>query len=290
MIADLSSIDGLNAKRLAVLTDTLSIRTPGDLARADRRAIHAAMRAQGLRPTLEEISIWQDDARDMATASDPGWEQVAAFVVSFEQRQTDAGPQRRVAAEQAEREPPVPREVWPDWQDTAVSDWMLHQLPAEQAEHADAPEATNRTGPSGQAVPPAGPPDQTPTPATGPHGTSRPALTIADAVMLIPGTAPLRLISAGDDVADVPSGTRLKVIVFGAAAGQQILIALRVRRPGRPTLTVPAVASTTVNEPVEIDLSAVPPGTHAAALAAWTESGSAAPVVHTLPRLRIEET
>ncbi len=290
MIADLSSIEGLNARRLAVLTDTLSIRTPGELFRADRRAIHTAMRAQGLRPTLEEISIWQDDARDMATVGDPGWEQVAAFVVSFEQRDSDQGPERRVAAEQAEREPPVPREVWSGWRATAVSDWMLRQLPTGQTAGASPADATSRTGSDSSDEPRSDRPGKTPKPAHGPVSRSRPVLAIADTVMLISGRAPLELIPAAEDIADVPPGARLKVTISGAAAGQQIHLALRVRRPGRPTLTVPAATSTTADEPVEIDLSPIPSGTHLASLAAWTESGSAAPVVHKLPRLRIDET
>jgi hypothetical protein len=153
MIADLSLIEGLDAERLAVLAETLSIRTPAELVRADRRTVLAAMQARGLRPTLEEISTWQDDARAIASAGDPGWEQVAAFVVSFEQRDTEHGWERRVAAEQAEREPPVPREIWPDWHGGAVSAWMLRQLPAGQTQGTGSTDPTDRTGPDRPAQP-----------------------------------------------------------------------------------------------------------------------------------------
>jgi hypothetical protein len=286
MIADLSSIEGLNAKRLAVLAETLNIRTPGELLRADRRVIFAAMRGRGLRPTLEEISTWQDDARDLAAAGDPGWQQMAAFVVSFEQRDTEHGVERRVAAEQAEHEPPVPRQVWPQWQGAAVSAWMLRQLPAGQTEQAGAIVRIGRD----RGDEPAAERPETPTPAASARSTARPALTIERAELVIPGQAPRGLIPAAGESAAISSGARLKVTVSGASPGQQIRVALRVRRPGRPALTLHPPASTTPGAPVEIDLSALPPGPHAAVLAAWTDDGSAAPTVHQLPRLRVDAT
>jgi len=288
MIADLSSIDGLKEKHLAVLTDTLNIRTPSELVRADRREIHAAMWQRRLRPTLEKISTWQDDARDMAATGDPAWEQVAAFVVSFEQRDSDYGLERRVAAEQAEHPPPVPREVWPEWQGApAVGSWMLRQLPAEQTEGASSTEQAARAGLDRQDEPEAEQPD---TQTAAASSRPRPALAIDHAELLIPGKAPLGLIPAAEAEAQVPSGARLKMTVSGSAAGQQIQVALRVRRPGRPALTPHPPTSTTAHAPVEIDLTALPSGTHTAVLAAWTDDGSAAPIVHKLPPLRFDET
>jgi hypothetical protein len=289
MIADLSSIEGLNAKRLAVLAETLNVRTPGELVRADRRVVFAAMKRGGLRPTLEEISTWQDDARDLAAAGDPGWQQVAAFVVSFEQRDTEHGVERRVAAEQAEHEPPVPREVWPDWHGAAVSAWMLRQLPAGQTEQAGATGPMDRTAVKRRDEAAAEQPER-PQPGPAARSRARPPLTIERAELVIPGRAPLELIPAGGGIAGVASGARLKVTVSGAAPGQQIRVALRVRRPGRPALTPHPLASTTPGTPVEIDLSALPPGPHAAVLAAWTDDGSVAPTVHQLPTLRTDET
>ena len=69
MAGDLESVPGLRPKHLAILTDTLGLVTPVDLYRADRRDIHKAMRRLKPRPTLEEISTWQDDARDLASGS-----------------------------------------------------------------------------------------------------------------------------------------------------------------------------------------------------------------------------
>ncbi|MDQ2750332.1 MAG: hypothetical protein M3Y44_12530 [Actinomycetota bacterium] len=287
MIADLSSIEGLNAKRLAALADALSIRTPGELVRADRRAILAALRKRGLRPTLEEISTWQDDARDTAAAGDPGWEQVAAFVVSFEQRRSDDVLERRVAAEQAEHELPAPRAEWSDWNGAAVYTWMLDLLPAARMEGAGSPDLTDRADPDRQDEPAAERPDNTAVPATAARRSARPALAIKQAELLIVGKTPVGLIPDAEEVVDIPPGTRLKVTLSESAAGRQIQVALRVRRPGRAALTPHPPASATAEAPVEIDLSALPSGTHTAVLAAWTEDGSIAPTVHKLPTLRI---
>jgi len=282
MTPDLSSIKGITPKRLAVLAETLNISTPGDLVRADRRTILDEMKRQRLRLTLEEISTWQDEARDLAAAGDPGWEQVAAFVVSFEQRETEQGVERRVAAEQAEHEPPVPHQSWPDWPDTAVSAWMQRRLPTSQTDDTDAPSATPADEPSESRAEQSE--SVTPVAATG--ATTRPSLTIDKAELVIPGQPSVSLDPETEEPIDVPSGAQLRVTTSGAASGQGIQVALRVRRPGRPSLTQSPTAATP-NAPAEIELSALPPGTHAAVLAAWTADGSAAPTVHQLRPLRV---
>lgn len=291
MAADLSSIPGLHAKHLGILAESLSISTPSELLRADRRVIHTAMRRLRPRPTLAEISTWQDTARDVAAASDPEWEQVAAFVVSFEQQEDEDGLKRRVAAEQAEHAPPVPREVWPQWQCAAVCTWMLRQLHAER-EQVDEHRATDQSAGGGQsqdAVEATDQSDNGTPPLTTAVSTPRPALAINRANLLRPGKTPLKLVPPVDDEieVDVPSGARLKVTVSGSPAGQPVNVALRVRRPGHRTLTPHSPVSTTTDASVEIDLSNLPPGTHMAVLAIWTDDGSAAPNVRRLPRLHV---
>jgi len=292
MSADLSSIEGLNAKHIAVLAEALGIRTPGELVRADRRAIHTATRRLRPRPTLEDISTWQDHARDLVTAADPGWQQVAAFVVSFEQRDTQHGLERRVAAEQAEHAPPVPRKAWPQWQGAAVASWMLRQLRAELPEAVPSTEQPRQPGPAGrQDEPAAEHPDEAGPPvgvaaAAGP----RPTLAIERAELLTPGKTPIALTPDAETEADVSLGTRLTVTVSGVAANQQIHVALRVRRPGRPALTPHPPISTTADTPIEIDLSQLPTGTHTAVVTAWTDDASAVPAVRKLPTLRVEKT
>ncbi|MEP6527922.1 MAG: hypothetical protein ABJA86_12245 [Nocardioidaceae bacterium] len=71
MAGDLSSIPGLQAKHLTVLTGPLQFTDAKDLASADRRVVHNAMRRLRPRPTLEQISTWQDHARDLAASDSP---------------------------------------------------------------------------------------------------------------------------------------------------------------------------------------------------------------------------
>jgi len=63
-----------------VLHAKLGITTPEALMRADRRVVHASMSRVRPRPTLEDVSRWQDRARDLVppgpTVTEPGWDQV----------------------------------------------------------------------------------------------------------------------------------------------------------------------------------------------------------------------
>jgi hypothetical protein len=134
MASELSSILGLRPKHAAVLIGTLRISTAQQLASVDRRVIHAAMRRLRPAPTLEAISGWQDQARDLAGAhAEPvtssrigrtGWEQAAAFVVSFETRKTRTDLDHRLVVEQVEQAPPEPRQEWPAWAPEAAWTWM----------------------------------------------------------------------------------------------------------------------------------------------------------------------
>jgi hypothetical protein len=147
MASELSSIPGLTPKHAAMLTGTLQVSTARQLASADRRAIHFAMRRLRPAPTLEAISDWQDHARDLAAtyvdspvpsgqALPAGWEQAAAFVVSFETRQASTDKDHRLVVEQVEQAPPEPRQEWPAWTPDAAWTWML--------ERAEPTEGTNR--------------------------------------------------------------------------------------------------------------------------------------------------
>ena len=153
MASELSSIPGLRPKHAAVLTGTLQMSTVRQLANAYRRVLHAGMRR--LRPalTLEAISGWQDHARELAEAhaGQPatssrlggiGWEQSAAFVVSFETRETSADQDHRLVVEQVEQAPPEPRQEWPTWTPDAAWTWMLER--AEASDDTSGHAASNR--------------------------------------------------------------------------------------------------------------------------------------------------
>lgn len=291
----LGSIEGMQAKHVAILADELDIRTPGDLARVDRRVIHAAMRQLRPWPELEEISRWQDAARDIATASaDPDWEQAAAFVISFETRSTEAGSQQRVVAEQAERTPP-PRQVWSGWACEPVGAWLEEQAGA-QATAADdeAAEVDEAPPPGGLAPGPAadGGPAGPQRPSSGAAGSSgdspagrttaagsppRPTVTLEEATLLTAGGPAVDLVSAEEAV--VGPHARLRVTVSGGFPCGGVSVALRLRRPGRPSSVPhdPVVARSGV--PVEIELDRVPRGAFAAVLALWAPDGAVEPSV-----------
>lgn len=138
MASEISSILGLRPKHAAALVGTLRISTAQQLASVDRRVIHAAMRRLRPAPTLEAISGWQDQARDLAGAhaDEPvtsnqlggtGWEQAAAFVVSFETRKTRTDQDHRLVVEQVEQAPPEPRQEWPAWAPEAAWTWMCER-------------------------------------------------------------------------------------------------------------------------------------------------------------------
>ena len=82
---DLSSIPGLEDKHLRALARQ-NVTDLAGLADADRQAIYWAMANLRPRPTLEQISRWQDDARNMLPEPETGasdWHPAASFVVVF---------------------------------------------------------------------------------------------------------------------------------------------------------------------------------------------------------------
>ncbi len=268
MASELSSIPGLGPKHEAVLTGPLRIRTALELARADRRVMHAAMRRMRPAPTLEDIAGWQDHARDLAAAAraespgppgppgpagQSGWEQVAAFVVSFETRQTTADPERRLVVEQVEQAPPEPRQEWPAWSREAAWTWMLERLEAEQAA-PDSPPAQRES--PGQDLAAAGQP--------GPGAESQPESAAHRG--RVPGA-----------------------ITATSAPDLPLQVGLRLRRPDAPS-HAPCPAVTAVSgETAEIDLDGLPPGEHAAVLTIWASHGKAAAAVIPLPRLCVPQ-
>ena len=92
---DLSGISGLDDRHRAVLAQKLGITTYYELIMADRQRIADAFGRRAIRPALEDVSAWQDEARRLRAASigasvsalaAPGWQSAATFVVAFEER------------------------------------------------------------------------------------------------------------------------------------------------------------------------------------------------------------
>src|SRR5512135_3218060 len=106
-ISDLSGISGLDEKRRAVLAQKLEITNCYELIMADRQRIVDAFGRRSYRPTLEDVAVWQDEARRIHASSmdasvsaiaSSGWEPAATFVVAFEERGRGDAMERRVVA------------------------------------------------------------------------------------------------------------------------------------------------------------------------------------------------
>ena len=159
---DLSSIEGLADKHLRALARQHVTDLRG-LVQADRRVLYRAMANLRPRPTLEQISRWQDDARSKLGEIVPDaseWQTAASFVVVFSQRQVDDTWERRVEAERTEVEPERNPQVWSGWDSRPVCDWMLSQLSP-----ADEPGVRPAGKPAEEPAAPAPAPPRSPRPA-----------------------------------------------------------------------------------------------------------------------------
>ncbi len=271
-INDLDQLDGPSGEQLEVLADKLSITTPRQLILAERQTIVDGFGRRKIKPTLEEVAEWQDEARRRlgraasgpTDADDQGWDQVAAFVVAFEERQGDEGPERRVAAEQAEVEPDArreDREVFDDWISATVHQWMVARVdptvladetleePAGPAGSDDAAVDEPREGPAAademvEPTPAPGPP----TPVKqGQAVAERPRIKVLRATLSSGGgeievVAPDRPPPPGTRIWDRP--TRLTVDFVGPSAG--VVVALDLGAIGQP-----GQALTGALEPIE---------------------------------------
>jgi hypothetical protein len=290
--SDLSSIPGLRPKHIAVLTGSLQIRTALDLVRADRRVVYAAMRRLRPAPTLEDIAGWQDHARDLAVAipaelpGSPGWEQVAAFVVSFEVRQARGDPDRRLVVEQVEQAPPEPRREWPGWPRETAWTWMLERVAAEGGSAEPQPALRELTGQEPIAA--ARPASETPEPTSASHlGRVPPAITTGTPELVL-ATGVVRPLDAVGHSVDIPPSAALRITVT-SEPGMTLHVALRLRRAGRPSHAPSPPVTAISGEAAEIDLDRLPAGEHAAVLTVWAPRGAAAAAVIPLPRLRVPE-
>lgn len=146
---DLATLGSLLEKHRKVLAEELDVTTCRALVMAERRPILAAMRRRRItpRPTLEDIAVWQDEARaQLAAAPSPtgvasathDWERAASFAVVFDQREGDSGREQRLAVEQTEIEGAAPEHVWLSWDCSELCAWMRGQIEAAVATAATA--------------------------------------------------------------------------------------------------------------------------------------------------------
>jgi hypothetical protein len=273
---DLSSIPGLEDKHLRALARQ-NVTDLAGLADTDRQAIYRAMANLRPRPTLEQISRWQDDARNMLPEPETGasdWHPAASFVVVFSQRRAGDTWERRTEAERTEVEPEQNPQIWSGWDCEPICAWMMGQL--DQADPAQPP---SEPPPEAAAEPPAAEP-----------AAGRAQLTI-DSATIIDAAGRADVVTAGALAADPPrelvAPVRVVLTVSGARPGTQVQAVTRILRPDdfgwnpQDPVVVPDSGR------AEFDLSAVPAGEHELALIAWAPDATANLVSVSVPRMTI---
>jgi hypothetical protein len=273
---DLSSIPGLEDKHLRALARQ-NVTDLAGLADADRQAIYRAMANLRPRPTLEQISRWQDDARNMLPEPETGasdWHSAASFVVVFSQRRAGDTRERRTEAERTEVEPEQNLQIWSGWDCEPICAWMMGQL-----DQADPAQPSSEPPPEAAAEPPSAEP-----------AAGRAQLTI-DSAAIIDAAGRADVVTAGAVTADPPrelvAPVRVVLTVSGARPGTQVQAVTRILRPDdfgwnpQDPVVVPDSGQ------AEFDLSGVPVGEHELALIAWAPDASANLVSVSLPKMTI---
>jgi hypothetical protein len=300
---DLSSIEGLADKHLRALARQ-NVTDLRGLVQADRCVIYRAMANLRPRPTLEQISRWQDDARSKLGETGPDaseWQMAASFVVVFSQRQVDDTWERRVEAERTEVEPERSRQVWPGWDAQAACDWMVGQLsqtdsagvrPAEELAEvrADEPAEVAAEVPADEpaevrAEEPAGVPA-----VPLPTAASRAQLRI-DSAAIIDAAGQTDVVTAGVLAAnprtDLVAPVRVVFTVGGAPPGARLLAVTRIQHPDGPGWNPRDPVALTGPGRAEFDLALLPAGNHEMSLIAWAPEATAKPVSVRLPAVTI---
>jgi hypothetical protein len=287
---DLSTIPGLEDKHLRALSRQ-HVTDLRSLVQADRRVIYRAMANLRPRPTLEQISRWQDDARSkleqvVTDASD--WHTAASFVVVFSQRQVDDTWERRVEAERTEVEPERNLQVWSGWDCAPICGWMLGQ--PDLVESAAAPPSPAQSAAAQAAAVQAVAVPAAPAQAAAAQAGGRAQLRI-DSAAIIDATGRADVVTAGALVPNPPTDlvapVRVVLTVGGAQPGAQLQAVTRILRPDGPGWNPQDPVVLPGSGQAEFDLSAVPAGEHEMSLIAWASDATATLVSVSLPRVTI---
>ncbi|MBO0825928.1 MAG: hypothetical protein J2P27_19045 [Actinobacteria bacterium] len=288
---ELESIPGLAENHRRVLARKAGITSLRALADADQRAVYTALATIRPRPSLARIAGWQDDARSrLADAANdrPAWQTAASFAVIFALRQVDGRWERRLEAEQTEVEPaPEPRQ-WAGWDCGPLWDWMHDQLGVEEDLEEDKVDAA---GPAGAAVESAAVESAEPAAAAAP-APERARLRI-DSVTITDARRDVDLVSAGKLVAAPPGDlrppVRMRFIVHGGRAGQQLRAAVWFRRPDGPGWSPQDPVTVPASGQAEFDLTTVPDGGHDVRLLAWATDPGVRLAAVSLPELTFRQ-
>jgi hypothetical protein len=273
---DLSSIQGLEDRHLRALARQ-NVTDLRGMVHADRQAIYRGLANLRPRPTLEQISRWQDEARTMlgeTQADTSDWHPAASFVVVFSQRRAGDTWERRTEAERTEIEPEQSLQIWSGWDCEPICAWMMGQL-----DQADTAQLSSEPPPEAAAGPPAAEPS-----------TGRARLTI-DSAVIIDAAGQADVVAAGAVVADphteLVAPVRVVLTVSGARPGTQLQAVARILRPDGPGWNPQDPVIVPDSGQAEFDLSRVPPGEREMALIAWAPDATANLVSISLPRMTI---
>jgi hypothetical protein len=291
-VDDLSGISGLDDRQCAVLAQKLGITSCYELIMADRQRIADAFGRRAIRPTLEDVSAWQDEARRIRAASidasvsataASGWQSAATFVVAFEERGQGDALERRIVAEQTEVEPeasPQQRSQWPGWTCDDACQWMLERVggPASPAPPGPAQTALPaEAGPAGAGV-----------------GETRTAgaramidiegANLADSSGSIELVAGSRPVPQDRRIWSQPA--QLIVMLGPARTGPQTSVVLQLAQTGGPKQNIAGHLDGT-GQVAEVDLSGLADGEYIPAIVASTRDGSFLPRVVKLPAVEV---
>lgn len=286
-INDLSGISRLDDKQRTVLAQKLEITNCYELIMADRQRIVDAFGRRIIRPTLEEVAVWQDEARRLrASAIDAvvsasaaaGWEPKVTFVVAFEERRQGDAWEHRIVAEQTDIEPeasPEQRSQWPNWACDDTCRWML-QLVGVSA-------ASTPPGPAQIASVTEADPSETRTTGTRSKIDIERA-NLADSrgdIDLVAGSSQVpqdRLVWA--------QPARLYVTLSSTRTGPRTSVVLQLVQVGGQKHNL-AGHLDDVSRVAKIEVSGLPDGEYKPAIVAWTPDGSSLPRVVKLPTVEV---
>jgi hypothetical protein len=306
---DLSGISGLDDRHRAVLAQKLGISTYYELIMADRQRIADAFGRRAIRPALEDVSAWQDEARRLRAASigasvsalaAPGWQSAATFVVAFEERGQGAALERRIVAEQTEIEPePSPQEQsqWAGWACGDACRWMLERVGARAAPALPRPPRTVPPAESGtaEAYPGEAAPEE-PRPAEASTAEASAAETRAAKIPAAGTPAALDIERA--DLADSRGSTELVagsrplprdrlvwhqpaklIVTLGSSpAGPRTSVVLQLAQPDGPKQNIAGHLDET-GQKAEVELTGLAVGEYRPTIVASTRDGSFLPRV-----------
>ena len=289
---DLSGISGLDDRRRAVLADKLGITTRYELIMAERQRIADAFGRRTIRPTIEDVAVWQDEARRMRAASieaavseaaAAGWEPAATFVVAFEERRRGDALERRIVSEQNEVEPDASsqqRSEWPEWTCDDACRWMLERVAVPAS--ADMPAPAQIASPAKASAPETGA-------AEAAAAGIRPKLDV-ERVDLADSSGGAELVAGSRPV---PGGrlvwtqpARLLVTLGGGPAGPGASVVLQLVQADGQKQNIAGHLDDT-GRVAEIELSGLADGEYAPTIVAWTPDASFLPRIVKLPAVEV---